>query len=98
MNTKIQNAFRPNYASPPGETLLETIAAHGMGRAELAERIGVPNKVLNKIITGKAAINTETSLQLERVLSVPASFWSNLERNYRDACIRLGKKTGGPHR
>lgn len=79
----------PNYAVPPGETLLETIEALGMSQAELAQRTGRPKKTINEIIKGKAAITPETALQLEKVLGTPASFWNNLERNYRERVARL---------
>jgi len=89
MSKKMQSAYRPNYAVLPGETLRETIEAYGMSQAELAERTGRPNKTINEIITGKASITAETALQFERVLSVPASFWNNLERNYQEARARM---------
>jgi len=80
---------QPNYAIPPGETLRETLETIGMTQAELADRTGRPKKTINEIITGKTAITAETSLQLERVLGVPASFWNNLERNYQETLARL---------
>jgi addiction module HigA family antidote len=80
---------QPNYAIAPGETLRETLETIGMTQAELADRTGRPKKTINEIITGKAAITAETALQLERVLGIPASFWNNLERNYREALARL---------
>jgi len=84
-----KKAFCPNYAVLPGETLRETLEALGMTQAELAERMGRPKKTINEIITGKAAITSETALQFERVLGAPASFWNNLERNYRETLARL---------
>ena len=87
---KMKNtSCQPNYAIPPGETLRETLETIGMTQAELADRTGRPKKTINEIITGKAAITAETALQLERVLGVPASFWNNLERNYRETLARL---------
>lgn len=80
-----KHMFKPDYAIPPGETLLETLEAIGMTQADLADRTGRPKKTINEIIKGKTAITPETALQLERVLGVPASFWNNLERNYREA-------------
>jgi len=77
--------FKPDYAVAPGATLLETIQSQGISQAELAKRTGRPLKTINEIIKGKAAITAETALQLEHVLGVPASFWNNLERNYRQA-------------
>lgn len=84
-----RNAFRPNYAVPPGETLKETIESMGMTQAELAQRTGRPKKTINEIIKGKAAIIPDTAIQLERALGVPASFWNNLERNFQETLARL---------
>lgn len=89
MSEKLQNEFRPDYVSPPGETLLETLETVGMSQAELAKRTGRPNKLINEIVKGKAAITFETALQLERVLGVPASFWNNRENQYRETLARL---------
>lgn len=84
--------FDPDYVVPPGETLFETIEHMGMSQAELADRTGRPKKTINEIIKGKAAITPETALQFERVLGVPASFWNNLERNYREKLAQLEEK------
>src|SRR5947207_12524772 len=85
-------AYSPDYAVPPGDTLLEVIESLGITQAELAERTGRPTKTINEIIKGKAAITPETALQLERVLGVPASFWNNLEQNYRTALARAAER------
>jgi HTH-type transcriptional regulator / antitoxin HigA len=89
MSNTIQNQYTPDYVSPPGETLLEILEEQGMSQAELAERTGRPKKTINEIINGKATITPETALQLERVLGIPASFWNNRERQYREALARL---------
>lgn len=80
--------YEPDFASPPGETLAETLEHLVMTQAELAERMGRPLKTINEIVAGKAMITSDTALQLEKVLGVPASFWSNRERQYRDALAR----------
>lgn len=85
MSNAIQNQYTPDYVSPSGETLQEILEEHGMSQAELAERTGRLKKTINEIINGKAAITPETALQLERVLGIPASFWNNRERQYREA-------------
>ncbi len=86
------NQYAPDFVSPPGETVEETLAAIGMSQAELAERTGRPKKTINEIIQGKTAITPETALQLERVLGVPASFWNERERQYR-ACLAQQEET-----
>lgn len=83
MSERIQNQYTPDYVSPPGETLLEKLEELGMSQAELAQRMGRPQKTINEIIKGKAAITPETALQLERVLGISASFWINREKQYR---------------
>jgi addiction module HigA family antidote len=88
MTRETRNQYNPVDVSPPGETLLETIEALGISQAELAERTGRPKKTINEIINGKAAITPETALQLERVTRVPANFWNNRERLYREALAR----------
>ncbi len=84
MGKHIENQYAPDFVSPPGETLEETLEVIGMSQAELAERTSRPKKMINEIIQGTAAITPETALQLERVLGVPASFWNERERQYRE--------------
>lgn len=81
--TEYLSEYSPDFEFPPGETLLETLDALNMTQAELAERMGRPKKTISEIISGKTAITPETALQLERVLGTPASFWQNLEGEYR---------------
>lgn len=88
MSNTIQNQYTPDYVSPPGETLQEILEEREMTQAELAFRLGRPKKTISEIINGKAAITPETALQLERVLGIPASFWNNRERLYREALAR----------
>src|SRR3989442_1452230 len=92
MANMIQNEYRPDYVSPPGETLTETLETTGMSQAELAKRMGRPVKTINEIIQGKAAITAETALQLEQVLNIPASFWLKREQQYRESLARLAKE------
>lgn len=76
-------SYMPDRVSPPGDTLLELLEEKEMLQADLARRIGRPVKTINEIIKGKAAITSETAIQLERALGVPAEFWNQREANYR---------------
>ncbi len=84
-----KNEYFPDFVFKPGETLLETLQYIGMSQSELARRTGRPVKTISEIINGKAAITTDTALQLERVLEIPAHFWNNLEQNYREYLSRI---------
>lgn len=89
MSRSINNQYDPDYVSPPGETLQETLETLGMSQASLAERTGRSLKMINEIIKGKAPITPKMALELERVVSVTASFWNNRERNYREFAARI---------
>lgn len=75
--------YRPDYAVSPGSVLAERLAAHGMSQAELARRCGRSPKLISEIVGGKASLEPETALQLERVLDVGAHIWLGMEADYR---------------
>jgi len=81
-------AFEPDFISPPGDTLEDVLEERGMSQIELAGRMGRTPKLINEIVKGKARITPETALQLERVLDIPASFWSARESRYREVLAR----------
>ena len=81
--------YKADIAIPPGETLEEQLEVNNMSQKELANRIDVSKKHINQIVNGKAPITAETAIKLERVFSLPASFWTNLESNYRETLARL---------
>jgi addiction module HigA family antidote len=89
MTKQKSHKYLPDYAVPPGETLVEILDSLDMTQVELAKRSGRPVKTINEIIKNKATITPGTALQFERILDMPASFWNNLEKNYQDACARI---------
>lgn len=84
--------YAPDYAVPPGETLEERLEELWMSQSELARRTGRPEKTINEIIRGKAAITAETATQLERVTGIDARLWLNLETDYRAALVRQAER------
>lgn len=92
MDAKPGRAFTPDFAVPPGETLLEVLESRGLTQIELAERTGRPKKTINEIIKGHAAITPETALQFERVLGIEAAFWTALEWDYQSAIARRSER------
>ncbi len=87
--TKAANTYEPEYAVPPGETLLETIEELGMDQRELATRLGLSAKHVNQIIKGHAPITHDTAIGLERVTGVPAHFWNNREMLYQERLAKI---------
>jgi len=83
MIKRIANEYVPTDVSAPGETLREILTERSISQADLAGRMGRPQKTISEIVNGKAAITPETALELELVLSIPAEFWIARERDYR---------------
>lgn len=82
MNNKITNRYFPDYILPPGETLAELLQEREMTELELANQIGIADKIIKEIIKGKAPITPEIALQLEIIFGTPAHFWNNYEQGY----------------
>ena len=92
MAEQFRNEYEPSDVSPPGATLRELLEDRGLTQSDLATRMGRPQKTISEIINGKAAITPETALELELVLSVPASFWNARERDYRAYLARRAQE------
>lgn len=75
--------------SPPGDTLQEHLDFIGMSQAELAERMGRPKEKINDIIKAREPITVATAFKLEKVLGIPANFWLNREKTYRQELYEL---------
>jgi HTH-type transcriptional regulator/antitoxin HigA len=84
----IDSPLIEDFATAPGVTLQDSLDALGMSQAELAERAGISDKTINRIIKGIDPLTHATALALEKVLQVPAGFWLKLESNYREHLAR----------
>ncbi|HCM39027.1 MAG: hypothetical protein A2Z97_11925 [Bdellovibrionales bacterium GWB1_52_6] len=91
MSDSIKNEYLPDSVSSPGETLVELLEEKGMTQVEFAKRTGRPIKTINEIVKGKAALTSESAIQFERVLGVPAEFWNQMEANYRAFLARTNE-------
>ncbi len=76
------------YIIPPGETIKELLESRNITQLDLSLKTGINKKTINEIINGKAPISISTAQKLEYVFNIPASFWNNLERNYRETLER----------
>lgn len=84
-----RDAFAPDWASPPGDTILDLIEERGWTQIELADRLGYTEKHVSLLINGKVALTVDAALRLERVLGSSLDFWLNREANYQKHQARL---------
>ncbi|MEO1147717.1 MAG: HigA family addiction module antitoxin [Cyanobacteria bacterium J06638_22] len=80
--------FRPDWVSPPGETIHDLLEERGWTQREFAKRIGYTPKHVGQLLSGKAPISDETAIRLERVLGSTASFWLTRDAQYQEAIAR----------
>ena len=70
-------------SSTPGEILLEEfLKPMGITQYRLAKEIGVPQRRIGEIVTGKRAITADTGLRLSRFFGMSDSFWIGLQADY----------------
>ncbi|MDJ0676369.1 MAG: HigA family addiction module antitoxin [Calothrix sp. MO_167.B42] len=86
--TKTTRPFTPDWVSSPGDAIAEFLEERDWTQAELAERLGYTAKHISLLLNGKAPVNEETALKLERVLGMTAAFWLRYEAQYRAALAR----------
>lgn len=75
----------------PGGLLAETLKERGISQTEFAKRLGVTQKHINEICTGRTTYSVELAIGFERVLKRPsAQFWMRLLADYQLALARGG--------
>jgi addiction module HigA family antidote len=89
MSKKNEKSLSKRLLSPPGDTIQETLDEIWMNKEQLAKRMSISRRIINEIIKGSAPITPEIAIQLEHVLGIPASFWIERERHYREELQRL---------
>lgn len=78
----IANNITPYEPTHPGELIRDELEERNLTQAKLAAQIGVSPTLLNEVINGKRAVNTELALLLEAALGISAELWLNLQANY----------------
>ncbi|HYX14246.1 MAG TPA: HigA family addiction module antitoxin [Nostoc sp.] len=86
--TETTRAFTPDWVSSPGDAIADLLEERDWTQAQLAERLGYTTKHISQLINGKAPINEETALKLERVMGSTAAFWLRYEAQYRAALAK----------
>ncbi|MDY0040631.1 MAG: ImmA/IrrE family metallo-endopeptidase [Desulforhabdus sp.] len=85
--------FQPNWISPPGDTVADILGEKKLLLTEFAAQIGYSVDYTNGLIRGMLPITSKVAQQLELVLGVSATFWTNRERQYREDVARLSSST-----
>lgn len=84
--------YQPHKAIHPGRTVERTIEDLGMTQKQLAVRTGLSEKHISQIINGDSSITAETALLLANAIGGTASFWNNLDKNYKATLARIDQE------
>ncbi|MFE2426562.1 ImmA/IrrE family metallo-endopeptidase [Streptomyces sp. NPDC059373] len=86
---ELYTADEPDYAVPPGGTILEFLEDSGMTQREFALRSDLSTKHLNQLIKGVVSLSPDVAEKLESVTGIRARFWNRLEADYQSTRQRL---------
>jgi HTH-type transcriptional regulator / antitoxin HigA len=89
MTDDLTAAFKPDWVSPPGESVLDIAEERGWTQVELAQRLGYSEKHISQFINGKVPLSVEAAMRLERVVGSTAAFWLAREADYQRHLARL---------
>ena len=81
-------SWRPDWTSPPGDTLRELIEMRGWTQAHLAREIGWSLKHVNRVVQGHETISVDFAMALESLDFGSAEFWMRREGDYRVGIAR----------
>ena len=91
--TELKYTFTPDWASPPGNTIIDLLQERNWTQSQLSDRLGYTEKQVSQMIDGKVSIDERTALKLEQVLGGTAEFWLKRESLYR---TQLAKRQQQP--
>lgn len=75
--------------SCPGDTIKETYECMEMDNVEFAKQMEMGLYELDDLISGKTSLTEDIAIKLAKVLLIPAHFWVNREKNYRDKLAEI---------
>ncbi len=81
-SNRIKEMRPPTKVFPPGDTILEILELRGLTPDDLALSLNWERDRLDLLLNG-AVLTPQVALELERIFDIEASFWNNLESNYR---------------
>jgi HTH-type transcriptional regulator / antitoxin HigA len=86
--------FAPDWASPPGDTILDLIEEREWTQVQLAGRLGTSTKYVNQLIKGSVALTENRAMGLSNVLGASVEFWLKREAQYKARLALLEANEG----
>ncbi|GBE09281.1 hypothetical protein BMS3Abin11_02412 [bacterium BMS3Abin11] len=84
----MDDAFKPVWASPPGDTIEELLLNKGMSHRQFADSICLSEAQVDKLIKGKKSITKKIAETLETLLGSTKSYWMKRDSQYKEDLLR----------
>lgn len=81
--------FRPDWASPPGDTIRNIMNERGMTETYLSDHIQCSPEDLQNLLQGRMAITISLARKLTHALGASVEFWMSRDFQYREDAARL---------
>jgi HTH-type transcriptional regulator/antitoxin HigA len=82
-------AFRPNWASAPGDTIADLLRERGLAGIDFAKLIGLTQEAAADLLEGRTSITLEVARRLERAFGASVEFWMSRDFQYHQDTSRL---------
>lgn len=83
--TKNTQTFKPDWISPPGNTISDLLEEFSWSQTEFAKRMDYTTKHVCLLLQGEASITEDTALRLEKTIGGSVEFWMTREQHYKQA-------------
>ena len=84
-----RHAFRPDWASAPGETIADVLAERSLSIDDFARLMEYTPEEARDLLEGRATISIGIARRLEQALGAPVEFWMSRDYQYRQNVARL---------
>ncbi len=81
--------FCPDWASAPGETIVDILRERKLSVSEFAKRLDNTPEHTSDLLQGRATITLAVARRLERVLGGSVEFWMSRDFQYRQDVARI---------
>src|ERR1035437_7161553 len=82
-------AFRPNWASPPGETIRTVLHAKGVSIDVFRHEIGLDESQVANLLAGVLPVTPVIAKSLAKSVGSTAYFWLERQKQYRNSLEEL---------
>lgn len=86
--------FRPNWASSPGDTILDILNERQISRADFENLTCLSPSDTDDLLNGRTTITISLARRITAVLGASVSFWMSRDIQYRQDTKRLAEGSG----